>query len=189
MSLDKLVAQIEEDANREIDRIIGEAKAEVEKKIKEAEKEAEKEGSLLLQRAEREFENLRRSELSRVQHEVRMDVLKKKEEIINECFSKAMERFRKLSGKEYVGFVKPLVEKSIKEVGKNCVILPSREEDKRLAKELGLSVSDEMVKATGGVVVKSKDGRVTIDNTFEGMLKRMESEIRERVGGLLFMEM
>jgi len=39
MSLDKLVAQIEEDANREIDRIIGEAKAEVEKKIKEAEKE------------------------------------------------------------------------------------------------------------------------------------------------------
>ncbi|HID25744.1 MAG TPA: V-type ATP synthase subunit E, partial [Thermoplasmata archaeon] len=46
----------------------------------------------------------------------------------------------------------------------------------------------QMVKAVGGVIMKSRDGRVTVDNTFEGVLKRKENEIRTEIGTLLFTE-
>ncbi|HEC81443.1 MAG TPA: hypothetical protein ENI42_03335 [Thermoplasmatales archaeon] len=186
MSLDKLIAQIEEDANQEIDRIIGEAKEEVRRKLEETGRKAKEEALLLKQHAEKEFENMKRSELSKVRQEVRRRVLERKEDIINECFRKALERFKNLSGKEYIDFVKPLVEKSVKEITGECVIVPSRDEDVRLAKELGVPLAREKVNAVGGVVVKSKDGRVSVDNTFEGILKRKEKEIRVRLGTMLF---
>ncbi|HEC94992.1 MAG TPA: hypothetical protein ENI45_03390 [Thermoplasmatales archaeon] len=188
MPLEKLIAQIEEDANREIDRILGEAKAEVKRRVKEAEKKAREEAAAVQQRATKELGNKKRSELARMRQEVKKELLKKKEEVISVCFERALEKLKTLPSEEYVALVKPLIEEGVKEIGRDCVILASREEDKRLARELKLPVEKQMVKAVGGVIIKSRDGRVTVDNTFEGVLKRKENEIRTEIGRLLFTE-
>ena len=52
---------------------------------------------------------------------------------------------------------------------------------------MGIKVSGE-TGATGGVILQSEHGTVTIDNTFEGILKREKQRIRVKVGQLLFIE-
>ena len=188
MPLEELISQIEEDANQEIDEVIGEARAEVKRRLKEAEKKAKEEAETLKQRAERDLENKKKSEISKMRHEVKKTIMKKKEEVINRCFELAKERLKKLSGKDYITFVKPFVERGIKEIGTDCIIIPSREEDKAIAKELKLPIEKQMIKALGGVIVKSKDNRLSVDITFDSMLKRREHEIREKIGNLLFAE-
>ena len=49
-----------------------------------------------------------------------------------------------------------------------------------------LKLSKERTKASGGVIVKSADGKVVLDNTLEAMLKRRERELRLRIAKNLF---
>jgi len=44
----------------------------------------------------------------------------------------------------------------------------------------------ETIHAIGGIILHSADGRITVDNTFEGLLNRKKDEIRIHVGKLLF---
>ena len=39
---------------------------------------------------------------------------------------------------------------------------------------------------SGGVIIISDDGKIKLDNTFEGILKRRKEQIRLKVGKLLF---
>lgn len=49
-----------------------------------------------------------------------------------------------------------------------------------------LKLSKERAKASGGVVVKSADGKVVLDNTFEAILKRRERDLRLKIARVLF---
>ena len=49
-----------------------------------------------------------------------------------------------------------------------------------------LKLSKERTKASGGVIVKSADGKVVLDNTFEAMLKRREKDLRLKIARILF---
>ncbi len=61
---------------------------------------------------------------------------------------------------------------------------------KAISKKTGnmteLELSKERIKASGGVIVKSADGKVVLDNTFEAMLKRRERELRLKIARVLF---
>jgi vacuolar-type H+-ATPase subunit E/Vma4 len=61
----------------------------------------------------------------------------------------------------------------------------SKDEDKEIAKNLGLKVTGN-VDASGGIILKSGDGQITLDNTFDGILERKKDRIRIKVGKLLF---
>ncbi len=57
---------------------------------------------------------------------------------------------------------------------------------KATGKKIKLSISKEEVRATGGVLVRNKEGTRWVDNTFEDRLERMESEIRDTISTILF---
>ena len=57
---------------------------------------------------------------------------------------------------------------------------------KSTGKKTKLSFSKERVRATGGVIVRNKDGTRWVDNTFEARLERLEGEIRDTVSSILF---
>jgi len=42
------------------------------------------------------------------------------------------------------------------------------------------------IEASGGILLKSGNGRITLDHTFDGILKRERNQIRIKVGKLLF---
>ena len=53
------------------------------------------------------------------------------------------------------------------------------------AKNLGLKITGN-VDASGGIILTSGDGQITLDNTFDGILERKKDRIRIKVGKLLF---
>ena len=111
--------------------------------------------------------------------------MKAREKIIEECFTKAQTKLAKLKGVEYKKIVTKLVEDGRKKLGGKCTIVISKDIDKEIAKERGLTVSGNS-EATGGIILKSSEGKITLDYTFEGILKRKKDEIRIKVGKLLF---
>ena len=108
-----------------------------------------------------------------------------REDIIEQCFTKAHHELSILKDKNYEKVVKKLVEEGIKKIGGKCSLIISRAADKKIAQELELTV-DGRVETLGGVIIKSIDGKVTLDHTFDGILKREKEKIRRKVGKILF---
>ena len=61
---------------------------------------------------------------------------------------------------------------------------------KAISKETGrktvVEISKKTVRAVGGVLIRTKDGLKTVDNTFDGRFKRFENKIRTDVFTILF---
>ncbi|HEB37098.1 MAG TPA: hypothetical protein ENI14_00340 [Thermoplasmatales archaeon] len=186
MALEDILSKIKEEADREIEQILSRAREEKNKRLKEAEKEINEEKEQRIKRAERELENRKKAEIAKIRQEARKEVMQLKEKMIKECFDRALERLRNMRGKDYEMIVESLMRSTMKEIGKNCIVIPSREEDAKIAKKLGLKVENRKIESAGGFIAKSKDGRITIDNRFRSILKRKEKEIRAKVGSILF---
>jgi len=111
--------------------------------------------------------------------------MKEREKIIEECFTTAYQKLSDISGKKYKKIVSNLTEKGLKILSGDCLAIVSKDEDKEIAKNLGLKVTGN-VDASGGIILKSGDKQITLDNTFDGILKRKKDIIRIKVGKLLF---
>lgn len=62
----------------------------------------------------------------------------------------------------------------------------SRAVSKTANSETKFTLSRGRIEASGGVLVKTQDGSVTLDNTFDGMLKRREGDLRLKIAKILF---
>ncbi len=52
--------------------------------------------------------------------------------------------------------------------------------------EIDLALSEERIRSVGGVIVRRKDGKIVVDNTFEQRLERFSTNVREDVVKELF---
>ena len=86
--------EILEDVKREAEEAIHEAEKKAEETLKKAKKEAEKIRNQLLAEAKEEGEVERRKILSQTEMEVRNRLLEEKENLINEAFSRALNRLK-----------------------------------------------------------------------------------------------
>jgi vacuolar-type H+-ATPase subunit E/Vma4 len=111
--------------------------------------------------------------------------MKTREKIIEECFTKAHHKLSTLKKDEYMQIVHKLITKGCKKIDGQCNVIISRDTDKKIAESMGLRIIGN-IESTGGIILKSSDGKITLDNTFEGILKREKDKIRVKVGKLLF---
>ena len=184
MALEKLIQRIESDAENEANDIIEKARKEAEEIISEAKKKAKKEAKEIESRGEKEAARLREKMLASARRKAREMEIRAKEEVIQECIEKAKEKLKKLKGKKYEAAVKKFIEEGKKTLG-DCVVVPSRGQDKKIAEKMGIKVEGK-VDSIGGVILKSKDGSREIDNTFESIMERKLGELRIAIANELF---
>ena len=108
-----------------------------------------------------------------------------REKIIDDCFIKAHHKLSTLDEKKYKEIVNFLMRDGSKKLGGKCTVIVSRDIDKKIAKNIGLEITGS-VESSGGIILQSNDGKVTLDHTFAGILKREKDKIRIMVGKLLF---
>ena len=185
MSAEKIIEQIKKDSEKEIKAILDEAKKQEKIIIDMSKKEAENQVEKILSKGKEESENLKKILISKAHQDTKREIMNAREKIIENCFTKAHSELSKLKGKVYISMVKKLIQDGYNKLGENCSIMISRDEDKIIAKELGISV-DGKVESSGGVILKSSDGKILLDHTFEGILKREKNKIRIKIGKLLF---
>jgi len=185
MSAEKIIEQIKKDSKKEIDQILKEAKTQAADIIKDAKKEAEQEAEKILSDGKQQSENLKKTLISKANQDVNREIMNAREKIIEECFTKAQHELSILKGNNYDKIVKKLIEDGKKKLGEEFILLVTRDADKKIAEDLGIHV-DGFTESSGGVILKSKDGRIVLDHTFDGILKRDKDKIRRKVGNILF---
>ncbi|MEA2053789.1 MAG: V-type ATP synthase subunit E [Candidatus Thermoplasmatota archaeon] len=184
MTLERLVQQIEKDAENESHQIIEEAKKEAEKIIGEAKKRAKKEAEAIAKKGEKEASRLKEKILASARRKARGMEMRAKEEVMQVCIQKAMDMLKKVGGKKYEAAIKRFMGEG-KELLGDCVVIISREQDKKITRAMGLK-TDGNVSSIGGIIVRSTDGSTEIDNTFESIMERKTGEIRIMIANELF---
>ena len=187
MTAEKIIEQIKKDSEKEKKQILNEAEKQANNIIKDIKKEADQESQKILLAGKKQSENLIKILVSKANQESKKDLMQAQEEIIEECFIKAHHSLSTLNKIQYRTLVTKLIKNGVKKLGKQCTILISRDIDKEIAKDMGLKIS-ENVETSGGIILKSADGKITLDHTFDGILKRKKNDIRIKVGTLLFSE-
>jgi vacuolar-type H+-ATPase subunit E/Vma4 len=207
---------MESSANKILDRILNDAKEEAKTIVKEAKRSAEmllenqrqmalrnaeKEVYYLLRRAENEADIIRGKVTTDVKRRTGWVVLFEKDRLIISVLNEVKNRLVNLQkSEEYL----PVLEKLIVDAGtvldggtlevmlnENDSSLPLKlnKLEKKIADRTGvktqLKFSKQQIKAVG-VIVKTIDGQIFVDNTFEAILSRRERELRLKIARILF---
>ena len=185
MTAEKIIEQIKKDSEKEVKQILGDAEKQAKEIKNSSKKDADLEAKKILENGKKQSENLKKILISKANQDIKREIMNAREKIVDDCFTKAHHELSILKGANYEKLVQKLILDGQKKIGKDCVVYNSRDADKKIAENLGLKVAGS-VESSGGVVLKSADGKITLDNTFDGILRREKDKIRIKVGKLLF---
>jgi vacuolar-type H+-ATPase subunit E/Vma4 len=185
---ERLVAEIDQAAQVEVERILTQAQAKAagvrQKHLTAIEAPLRAERARLLNRAK----------LTRLQL-----VLGTREDLITAALEAAARRLAALtSSQAYAGWLRKLTQEAVAALGLNNLTLHVQDSDlalmNRLVQELGFSatvtgdleLAAELERELGGVVVTTPDGRISLVNTLGVRLQRVAALYRARIAELLF---
>ncbi len=119
--------------------------------------------------------------------EVRNKQLLLLEEGVDKVFSKALDQIAKTdrSG-DYSNLIKTLLDEATKILGTTEVTVFTNAKDKdvvqsALSKFAGAKLSSDTIDCLGGIIIKSKDGTMTFDNTIDARIERLKPLIRKEI--------
>ena len=187
MTAEKIIERIKKDSDKEIKQILKEAEKQANLIIDDVKKEAKQKADKILSDGKQQADNINKIIISKASQEMKREIMNAREKIIDECFVKAHHELSILTGNQYKNLVKKLIENGCSKLNGQCYIHVSRDIDQEIATSMGVQVMGT-IETNGGILIKSQDGRITLDYTFDGILKRNKDEIRKKVGKLLFSE-
>jgi len=119
--------------------------------------------------------------------EVRNKQLLLLEEGVDKVFSKALDQITKTdrSG-DYSNLIKTLLDEATTILGTTEVTVFTNAKDKdvvqsALSKFSGAELSSDTIDCLGGIIIKSKDGTMTFDNTIDARIERLKPLIRKEI--------
>ena len=119
--------------------------------------------------------------------EVRNKQLLLLEEGVDKVFSKALDQIAKTdrSG-DYSNLIKTLLDESTKILGTTEVTVFTNAKDKDVVQSAlsnfsGAELSSDTIDCLGGIIIKSKDGAMTFDNTIDARIERLKPLIRKEI--------
>ena len=189
-----------EDAEKKAKDIILKAKSQAERILKEGEGEAERRYRRIIKEAEERIKSEERMNTAMFEIESRNKILQVKEGLIEEVFKKALNRLREYtSTKEYQECLLRLISEACERIDSDKLIIQLNEKDHQmlterhlndLSEKIGVKLlkSNEYVDCVGGVVVKSSDGKIVVNNTFENRLNALKDALRIKIAKILFEE-
>ncbi len=214
MGAKEIVDKIKDEANAECEKILSEAKENAERIIKEAREEIELQNKKFIEAEERKGveEEERMVRAARLNaRKVRWDA---EEEMIGKTLDEAMDRIKEVKrggfkGNSYSNILTGLIKDAAMSItaGSSAsseleVMLSEGDADasfvtpdmlKKISAEISagsvnvrLSLSNERIKSAGGVIVRGKDGKIEVNNTFEQRMARFSTSLREEIVKNLF---
>lgn len=189
--IENIVRRLNEDAQREIDRILAAAKAEADEVTAHYERLAKQETDTRTVQQEQAAAEQERRLISAAQAEARKTVLLAKQDLVAQTYACALKKLRALSEAEYTAVLAELMLQAAPD-GKGEVILSKA--DRRAGKAAveranrtcggSLRLSGETRPMEGGFVLKN--GKVEINCTFETLIRLQQTETAGMVAARLF---
>ncbi len=212
----EIVEKIKDEAKAESEKIMSEAEENAKKMLEEAKAEIELQKKRFIEAAERKGieENERIVRAARLN--ARKLKWKAEEEMIGKALEEATKRIRDVKkegfkGNSYSTILSGLIEDAATSIiagGSSTgnevkveVILSDEDASfvkkgmlKKISDEISqdrgvnvlLSLSGERIKTAGGVILRRKDGKIEVNNTFEQRMARFSTSLREDIVKTLF---
>ena len=205
-AVQRITNRILQDAREEAKSIVNEAQRSaemlLENRRQSGRQKAEEDVYSLLKRAESEAEIVGGRVATETKKKASWLVLSEKERLVTSVLNEVKRRLGDLQeSKRYI----PILEKMMIDAGialgggkleamlnEDDSTLPLKIDTlaKAIAEETRvkthLKLSTQKIEALGGVVIKTLDDRIVVDNTFEAILKRREKELRLKIARILF---
>lgn len=210
----EIVEKIKDEANAERDKIISEAKENAQKKIEVAREEVELQKKNFVEAEERKEIEEKERIVRATRLNARKLGWDTEEEMIGKVLDEAMKRLKEVKresfkGNSYSNILAGLIKDAAlsmvegSSASSELEVILSEEDasyvDKSMLKELSdeisagsvnvrlsLSGKGERIKSAGGVIVRTKDGRIEVNNTFEQRMIRFSTSLRQDVVKVLF---
>ena len=147
----------------------------------------EQEYDRIIDEGKKEAEKIEKQIIGSSDLESRNKQLSLIQEHIEKAFENALKKIESTSRDDnYSKLITTLIDEATKALGATNVIVHTNSKDKEvvqsvLSKFSGAELSSETVDCLGGVVVKSKDGTMTFDNTIDARIERMKPLIRKEI--------
>ncbi len=215
LGVNEIEGRIKDEANAERDKIVSEADAKASELISEAREEIEdrKKDFSVAEEARGLEEKERMVRAARLN--ARKLKWNAEEEMTKKALEETMKRIKKVKeegfkGVSYsdimAGLIKDasisliagggtdnelealICEEDVSYIDKSILKKVSTELSQDMTVPVNLSLSSERIKSAGGVIVRGKEGKIEVNNTFEQRMTRYSASIREDIMKTLFTE-
>lgn len=191
MALEEMLVALEQEGQETVDRIESQAKAHENQILKEAKEEADRIRSDHIKKMEDQVRMERSRIINGAHFQVKKEVIRMKEAMMNEVFSEVSKRIENLrNDASYKDIFEKLTTEAVSGIaGKALVSIDPADEN------LGREVLDKMKidyelalsnKCLGGLIARSEDGRIILNNTIDSRLDKAKQLLKTDVLKVLF---
>ena len=182
-TVDKILNQSENELHFSLNQSLDESKNILSSSLSSLEQEYDK----ILADGKKEADKLQKQITGSAALEARNKQLLLVEESVEKVFAKAIEKLNDLvRNEDYTKLVTQLLDESVKGLGTSNVIVECNSKDKSVVQSIlskfpGATLSSNTVDCLGGVIVKSKDGSMSFDNTIDARIERLKPLLRKDI--------
>ena len=180
-NLDKLVAEILQQAQKEANRMLTKAKTENSEFSEKENKKIQKEVDAINDKAQEEAQALKERVISNANLKTRDMILQAKEELADDILEKVLEKLKNIDSKKYLKFVENILKNL--NLSKNAEVMVSK--DMKLAlgdKILDYKISDQTVESGCSI----KDGNLIYNNEFSNLIDFNREELEREILNKIF---
>lgn len=195
----RIKERIIDDARKRAGKIIEDAKLEAQVIIKDAEKQAFQRVAIMTENAKEEAAQYKQRFRAAGEMEDRKNVLKMRQDTIDEAFSAALSRIAELPDEKYSLFIEDVLIKAAKDEEGDLVMNKKDKQRlgrqfvdkinakfKAMGKKAMLKLAEENLNSCGGFVVRY--GEMDINCTLEVLLNMARPNLEAEVAAILFEE-
>jgi len=182
-AIDKILKKTEKEILSDLKNSGSDSKQTLDNSLPKLEQEYDK----IISDGKKEADKIEKQIVGSSDLEVRNKQLLLLEEGVDKAFSKALDQITKTdrSG-DYSNLIKTLLDESTKILGTTEVTVFTNTKDKdvvksALSKFSGAKLSSDTIDCLGGIIIKSKDGTMTFDNTIDARVERLKPLIRKEI--------
>ena len=182
-AIDKIVEKTEKEILLDLKNSVSDSKQTLDDSLSKLEQEYDK----IISDGKKEADKVEKQIVGSSELDVRNKQLLLLEEGVTKVFSKALDQIANTdrSG-DYSNLIKTLLDEATKILGTTEVIVFTNTKDKdvvqsALSKFSGAELSSDTIDCIGGIIIKSKDGTMTFDNTIDARIERFKPLIRKEI--------
>ena len=182
-TINKILDQTEKTIISDVESALHDSISTLENSVPKLEQEFDK----IISDGKKEADKIEKQIVGSADLEARNKQLMALEDAVTRVFEKSLDEIKNAdrSG-DYANLIKSLLDDATKILGTTNVVVHTNSKDKdvvssTLSQFPGAELSSELVDCLGGVIVKSKDGAMTFDNSIDARIDRLKPLIRKEI--------
>ncbi len=182
-TIDKILKNTEKDILSNIKTALDDSQQNLDDSIPKLESEYDK----IISDGKKEADKIEKQIIGSSDLEARNKQLLLLEGAVDKVFTKALDQIANAdrSG-DYSNLIKTLIEESTKILDTSEITISTNTKDKDVVQSVlsqfsGAEISSDTIDCLGGIIVKSKDGAMTFDNTLDARIERLKPLIRKEI--------